>query len=148
MCLRLCLHNYATWSGRTVSNLYAICFFTVIPFFNHINLLYGTVCEYCTQISCPVMSAPNNMWVFIHLLTGRLTHDWLIIYRIYYWIDERGRKSKCSAVEYIDRVTASIEKLVRDDAVFPYKHGELRAWYGLSSQVRNCCTVTSVRRGH
>ena len=47
--------------------------------------------------------------------------------RIYFWMDDRGKKSKCSAVQYIDYVTASIEKIVRDDAVFPARHGELQS---------------------
>ncbi|XP_010885921.2 MOB kinase activator 3B [Esox lucius] len=28
----------------------------VVDFFNRINLIYGTVCEFCTEKSCPVMS--------------------------------------------------------------------------------------------
>ncbi|XP_055331131.1 MOB kinase activator 2-like [Paramacrobiotus metropolitanus] len=75
----------------------------IIPFFNNVNLLYGTISEFCTQSTCPTMSAPNNT--------------------IYYWIDEKGKKSKCSAVQYIDYVTASIERLMRDVTVFPARHG-------------------------
>ncbi|OQV18111.1 putative MOB kinase activator-like 2 [Hypsibius exemplaris] len=75
----------------------------IVPMYNHINLLYGTVTQFCTQATCPVMSAPNGM--------------------VYIWIDEKARKSKCSAPQYIDYVTASIEKLIKDDTVFPTKHG-------------------------
>jgi len=28
----------------------------VVDFFNRINLIYGTVCEQCTDSSCPTMS--------------------------------------------------------------------------------------------
>ena len=28
----------------------------VVDFFNRINIIYGTVCEYCTDRSCPLMS--------------------------------------------------------------------------------------------
>ena len=28
----------------------------VVDFFNRINLIYGTVSEFCTESSCPVMS--------------------------------------------------------------------------------------------
>ena len=28
----------------------------VVDFFNRINIIYGTVCEFCTDASCPVMS--------------------------------------------------------------------------------------------
>jgi hypothetical protein len=28
----------------------------VVDFFNRTNLIYGTVCEFCTETTCPVMS--------------------------------------------------------------------------------------------
>ena len=28
----------------------------VVDFFNRINIIYGTVCEHCTDTTCPVMS--------------------------------------------------------------------------------------------
>ena len=28
-----------------------------VDFFNQINMLYGTITEFCTEESCPVMSA-------------------------------------------------------------------------------------------
>lgn len=28
----------------------------VVDFFNRINLIYGTICEFCTEQTCPVMS--------------------------------------------------------------------------------------------
>ncbi|KAJ8791089.1 hypothetical protein J1605_020890 [Eschrichtius robustus] len=28
----------------------------VVDFFNRINLIYGTICEFCTERTCPVMS--------------------------------------------------------------------------------------------
>lgn len=28
----------------------------VVDFFNRINIIYGTVCEFCTDATCPVMS--------------------------------------------------------------------------------------------
>lgn len=30
---------------------------TVIDFFNQVNMLYGSISEFCTSTSCPVMSA-------------------------------------------------------------------------------------------
>ena len=30
---------------------------TAVDFFNQINMLYGTIAEFCTAESCPVMSA-------------------------------------------------------------------------------------------
>lgn len=31
--------------------------FAAVDFFNQINMLYGTITEYCTPENCPVMSA-------------------------------------------------------------------------------------------
>lgn len=31
-------------------------FFQVVDFFNRINLIYGTVSEYCNEVTCPTMS--------------------------------------------------------------------------------------------
>lgn len=33
-----------------------ICF-AAVDFFNQINMLYGTITDFCTEESCPVMSA-------------------------------------------------------------------------------------------
>ena len=35
----------------------SLCHFVAVDFFNQINMLYGTITEYCTTESCPVMSA-------------------------------------------------------------------------------------------
>ena len=32
-------------------------FFKAVDFFNQINMLYGTITEFCTEQTCPVMSA-------------------------------------------------------------------------------------------
>ncbi len=44
----------------------------VVDFFNRINIIYGTVCEFCTDASCPVMSGGPKFE--------------------YYWADEVQRK--------------------------------------------------------
>lgn len=33
-----------------------LLFIIVVDFFNRINLIYGTVSEYCLEITCPTMS--------------------------------------------------------------------------------------------
>lgn len=37
------------------TNIYLYSF-AVVDFFNRINLIYGTVSEYCNEITCPTMS--------------------------------------------------------------------------------------------
>lgn len=44
-------------------------------------------------------------------------------YRQYYWYDERGKKVKCTAPQYVDFVMSSVQKLVTDEDVFPTKYG-------------------------
>lgn len=47
--------------------------------------------------------------------------------RIYYWYDERGKKTKCTAPQYVDFVMSLVQKLVTDDDIFPTKYGECKA---------------------
>lgn len=74
-----------------------------IGFFEHINLLYGTVSEFCNLSSCPDMLGPGP--------------------RIYMWLDEKGKKSKLSAPQYVDYVMTYVQKTVNDETLFPTKHG-------------------------
>ncbi|KAG1931158.1 MOB kinase activator [Pimephales promelas] len=71
-------------------------------FFNLINLQYSTISEFCTGDTCPAMTACNT---------------------IYYWYDERGKKTKCTAPQYIDLVMTFVQKLVTDEEIFPTKYG-------------------------
>lgn len=74
-----------------------------IGFFEHVNLIYGTVSEFCTNTSCPDMLGPGP--------------------RNYMWMDERGKKSRVSAPQYVDYVMTYIQKTVNDETQFPTKHG-------------------------
>ena len=74
-----------------------------IGFFEHINLLYGTVSEFCNLSSCPEMTGPGP--------------------RLYMWLDDKGKKSKLSAPQYVDYVMTYVQKVVNDETVFPTKHG-------------------------
>jgi len=43
--------------------------------------------------------------------------------RQYQWVDERGRRVKCSAAQYMDHVLSMMQSLVNDETVFPTKYG-------------------------
>ncbi|XP_006815758.1 MOB kinase activator 2-like [Saccoglossus kowalevskii] len=73
-----------------------------IAFFNNINLQYGCISEFCTQTLCSTMSAPNST--------------------TYTWVDEKGKKSKCTAAQYVDYVMTSLQKYISDENVFPTKY--------------------------
>jgi len=74
-----------------------------IGFFEHINLIYGTISEFCTPSSCPDMVGPGP--------------------RQYLWVDEKGKKSRLSAHQYIDYSMTYVQKTINDEATFPTKHG-------------------------
>ncbi|KAF7491868.1 hypothetical protein SSS_10246 [Sarcoptes scabiei] len=72
-----------------------------IAFFEHINLLYGTISEFCSMSGCPDMSGPCN--------------------RQYLWIDEKGKRLKLTAPQYIDYVMTYAQKAINDESIFPTK---------------------------
>lgn len=47
--------------------------------------------------------------------------------RTYLWFDEKGKKTRVPAPQYIDYVMTFIQKTVSDEAIFPTKYGKLRA---------------------
>lgn len=79
----------------------------VVDFFNRINLIYGTVLEFCTNESCPVMS-------------GGPRYE-------YRWQDSSTDKYKkptnLPAAAYVKELMAWIENIVNDEAIFPTKIG-------------------------
>ncbi|XP_026326683.1 MOB kinase activator-like 2 isoform X1 [Hyposmocoma kahamanoa] len=74
-----------------------------LALFDHVNLLYGTVSEFCTAASCPDMTGPGG--------------------RSYAWYDERGKKSRVAAPQYVDYVMTYTQKTVNDESIFPTKYG-------------------------
>lgn len=90
--------------------LFFFSFVSAIAFFEHINLVYGTVSEFCTMSGCPDMSGPGL--------------------RTYLWFDEKGKKTRVPAPQYIDYVMTFIQKTVSDEAIFPTKYGKYYVPYG------------------
>lgn len=81
--------------------------FTAVDFFNQINMLYGTITEFCTEESCPVMSAGPKYE--------------------YHWADGQTVKKpiKCSAPKYIDYLMSWVQDQLDDENLFPSKIGQL-----------------------
>ena len=44
--------------------------------------------------------------------------------RVHQWIDDKGRKVKVSATQYIEYVMTFTQKTICDESVFPTKYGE------------------------
>ncbi|NXQ32766.1 MOB1A kinase, partial [Alaudala cheleensis] len=76
-----------------------------VDFFNQINMLYGTITEFCTEGSCPVMSAGPRYE--------------------YHWADGTNIKKpiKCSAPKYIDYLMTWVQDQLDDETLFPSKIG-------------------------
>lgn len=76
-----------------------------VDFFNQINMLYGTMIEFCTERSCPIMSAGPKYE--------------------YHWADGQNVKKpiKCSAPKYIDYLMTWVQKQLHDETLFPSKIG-------------------------
>eukprot|EP01121_Diplochlamys_sp_Union-15-3_P010363 TRINITY_DN2900_c0_g2_i1.p1 TRINITY_DN2900_c0_g2~~TRINITY_DN2900_c0_g2_i1.p1 ORF type:complete len:218 (-),score=36.81 TRINITY_DN2900_c0_g2_i1:116-769(-) len=72
-----------------------------VDFFNQINLLYGSITEFCTPKSCPVMAAGPRYE--------------------YLWADGVTIKKpiNCSAPEYVDYLMTWVQSQLDDEAVFP-----------------------------
>lgn len=73
-----------------------------LALFEHVNLVYGTISEFCTTSGCPDMTGPGT--------------------RIYLWFDEKGKKTRVAAPQYIDYVMTFTQKTVSDESIFPTKY--------------------------
>merc|ERR1711874_780159 len=76
-----------------------------VDFFNQINMLYGTITEFCTEEICPIMSAGPKYE--------------------YHWADGFSVKKpiKCSAPKYIDYLMTWVQDQLDDESLFPSKIG-------------------------
>lgn len=79
----------------------------VVDFFNRINLIYGTISDYCTEQSCPVMS-------------GGPKYE-------YRWQDEHKyrKPTALSAPQYMNLLMDWIEVQINNEDIFPTNVGEL-----------------------
>ncbi|KAG0344446.1 MOB kinase activator 1B [Podila humilis] len=76
-----------------------------VDFFNQINMLYGTITEYCTPQECPVMSAGPKYE--------------------YHWKDDGQFKkpARVSAPVYVDHLMSWVQLQLDNETIFPSKIG-------------------------
>ncbi|OQR85199.1 maintenance of ploidy protein mob1 [Thraustotheca clavata] len=76
-----------------------------VDFFNEISIVYGTILEFCTKESCPIMSAGPKFE--------------------YLWKDTKDYKTpaKLPAPEYIDMLMSWVEEQLGDSSIFPASEG-------------------------
>lgn len=77
--------------------------FNTKMYFDQINVVYGAIVDHCTLQSCPTMSAPLNTQ--------------------FAWHDDKGKKFKYSASQYIDTALTYVAKIISDETCFPTKCG-------------------------
>lgn len=89
----------------SLSCIYLSITITAVDFFNQINMLYGTITEFCTEESCVIMSAGPKYE--------------------YHWADGLTVKKpiKCSAPKYIDYLMTWVQDQLDDETLFPSKIG-------------------------
>lgn len=77
----------------------------VVDFFNRINLIYGTMSEYCTEKTCPIMSGGSRYE--------------------YRWQDSLDYKkpTKLSAPKYMHFLMDWIESIINNENIFPTRVG-------------------------
>lgn len=78
-----------------------------IDFYSHLNMLYGTIADFCTPQTCPTMNAGPQYE--------------------YLWQDTRSdqfkRPTRMCANNYIENLLEWVERLVTDEQLFPSKSG-------------------------
>ncbi|ESO00919.1 hypothetical protein HELRODRAFT_124681, partial [Helobdella robusta] len=70
-----------------------------VSFFEHVNQLFSCLAESC-RASCAQNSSIS-----------------------YQWVDEKGKKTKYNAPQFVDLLLSSIQKYVEDETIFPTKYG-------------------------
>lgn len=80
----------------------------VVDFFNRINLIYGTICEFCTERTCPVMS-------------GGPKYE-------YRWQDDLKYKKPTAlpAPQYMNLLMDWIEVQINNEDIFPTSVGKCK----------------------
>lgn len=88
------------------ANLQTALLLSAVDFFNQINMLYGTITEFCTPQDCPVMSAGPKYE--------------------YHWKDDGQFKkpARVSAPIYVDHLMSWVQSQLDNEAIFPSKIGK------------------------
>jgi len=77
----------------------------VVDFYNQINLLYGSITEFCSPTTCPEMKATDEFE--------------------YLWQDQNKykRPTKMPAPEYIEHLMAWVQNNINNEQIFPSRIG-------------------------
>lgn len=78
------------------------------------------MCDFCTPSTCPVMTGPQNRYALLSFPTLPSP----LVSSSYLWVDERNKKAKYAAPQYIDLSMMFIQKTLSDETIFPTRLGE------------------------
>lgn len=95
----------------------------MVDFYNQINLLYGSITEFCSPQSCPEMKATDE-----YDASEDLIYMLLKAYRFeYLWQDSESfkRPTKMPAPEYIEHLMAWVQGNIDNESMFPSRIGKL-----------------------
>lgn len=128
-----------------------------VDFFNHLNMLYGTVTEFCTvQEACLICQSrglsidfnlvPDNVfWSTVRLtriFPSRTLEISIVLHRYeYLWEDgsKYKRPTKLPAPQYVDALMNWAQGILDDENVFPNENGK-------SSPISPVHLLTWIRR--
>jgi len=103
-----------------------------VDFFNQINLLYGSITEFCTQETCSCMSAgPQYEYHWVRrapvscFACARILAQLRRLTRALWQADGVNIKKpiQCSAPEYVDYLMTWVQQQLDDEAIFPSELG-------------------------
>jgi MOB kinase activator 1 len=94
-------------------------------FYNQINLLYGSITEFCSPQSCPEMKATEEYVLLLHM---QIFERFLKDNRFeYLWQDSENykRPTKMSAPEYIEHLMSWVQSSIDNEQMFPSRTGAI-----------------------
>jgi MOB kinase activator 1 len=95
----------------------------VVDFYNQINLIYGSITEFCSPASCPEMKATDEC-VYVKQIKNRLEHADIERFE-YLWQDNERypRPTKMAAPEYVEHLMSWVQGNVDNEQMFPSRIG-------------------------
>ena len=93
----------------------------VVDFYNQINLLYGSITEFCSPQTCPEMKATDEYASSVPV--------WKLLIKTrfeYLWQDNEDfkRPTKMPAPEYVEHLMGWVQSNIDNEQMFPSRIGQ------------------------
>ena len=98
--------------------------YAVVDFYNQINLLYGSMTEFCSPQSCPEMKATDE-FVICRLWCRMIETDRYTRFE-YLWQDSEDykRPTKMPAPQYVEHLMGWVQSNIDNEQMFPSRIGK------------------------